>query len=45
MKAEVYITIKVDSRAKVITTDKDHFIRQKGQFIKMKDNNPKCLET
>lgn len=34
MKAEVYITIKVDSRAKVINTDKDHFIRQKKSVYK-----------
>lgn len=34
MKAEVYISIKVDSRAKVISTDKDHFIRQKKSVYK-----------
>ena len=34
MKAKVYITIKVDSRAMVITTDKDHFIRQKKSIYK-----------
>ena len=32
MKAKVYITIKVDSRAMVITTEKDHFIRQKSIY-------------